>query len=238
LIGIIIYIVGVFFFGLVVQICLISKISKHSVLAITEIKEVASSLNLPKNIGEDSEKLFNDLLREGIAISHSAYCAAFACLFYVMKQDIACIAVSVKEFVRVLPLDKIDKPRCVWKAYKKIIVKKKEPPRLCTLRPMRFIDPIGQKLLITREARKIAEHIAEDAVKQNVHIGKHSVIVAAVCLYMATIVTGERRTQRQIADCAGITTVPMTNMLKHSFFENYDCSKFSKMHRSIEYYYS
>ena len=207
--------------------------------AIAQMKELAKSLNV-SDIAKEAERLFNEFFQKKIVISSSPYYAAFACLLYTMKRDVSCPPVAVREFLQALTsLGKEFKPKRIWKAYKKILEKKSDPPTLCSLRPVRFINPIARKLLLTKRAREIAKLIAKDAIKQGVHIGKFPTTIATACLYVAAnLVTGENRTQQETARCGGITIPAMMNIVKHPFFENYDYSRFSEMYRSIEYYYS
>jgi len=54
----------------------------------------------------------------------------------------------------------------------------------------------------------------KEAIKNELTSGRGPTGVAAAAIYMASILCGERKTQREVADVAGVTEVTIRNRYK------------------------
>ena len=79
---------------------------------------------------------------------------------------------------------------------------------------MNLIPRISDKLELTMLTRKVAVEILRNAREKRLFIGKSPMSLAAAALYIATVKTGERRTQQQIARAAQTTPVTIRNRFK------------------------
>src|SRR3989344_1663127 len=69
---------------------------------------------------------------------------------------------------------------------------------------------LNYQLLLELKAKKILK----EAVDEEVTSGKGPTGVAAAALYIAAVLEGEKRTQRDIADVVGVTEVTIRNRYK------------------------
>ena len=73
-------------------------------------------------------------------------------------------------------------------------------------------DPV-----VTRVCEKVqakAVDVLDDAAKHDVTSGKGPIGVAAAALYIAAVLKGEKKTQREVADAIGVTEVTIRNRYK------------------------
>lgn len=79
------------------------------------------------------------------------------------------------------------------------------------LNPIYFIDHIIYKLGLSERTEEVAKEICERFVKLGMHSGKMPEGIAAACVYIASWITGERRTQREISKVTGVTEPTIRN---------------------------
>lgn len=76
------------------------------------------------------------------------------------------------------------------------------------------IAKIASNADISEKIKRDAIKILNKAEKQNILAGKHPMGVAASALYLAGVYAGDVRTQKDVADAAGITEVTVRNRCK------------------------
>jgi transcription initiation factor TFIIB len=72
----------------------------------------------------------------------------------------------------------------------------------------------SNKLIISGRAEGIAIKILETAKKIKLTSGRGPTGIAAAATYVATVLTNERKTQREIAEIANVTEVTIRNRYK------------------------
>jgi transcription initiation factor TFIIB len=80
--------------------------------------------------------------------------------------------------------------------------------------PVEFVHRFGSELDLPGEAKKAAIDILKMARKERLTIGKDPKGMAAAAIYVASILTGARRTQLEIARTARVTEVTVRNRYK------------------------
>lgn len=80
--------------------------------------------------------------------------------------------------------------------------------------PMKCIARVASKSGLSEKTKRHAMNIMQAVVKEGMSAGKDPMGLAASVLYMASLETGENRTQTDIADAAGVTEVTVRNRYK------------------------
>jgi transcription initiation factor TFIIB len=80
--------------------------------------------------------------------------------------------------------------------------------------PIEFVHRFGSELGLLGDAKKTAIDILNMAREQRLTIGKDPKGMAAAAIYVASILTGQRRTQLEIARTARVTEVTVRNRYK------------------------
>ena len=80
--------------------------------------------------------------------------------------------------------------------------------------PADYIPRFASALKISPEAQSKSIEILEKAQKQELTSGRGPTGIAAAALYVSALLYGEKRTQREVADVAGVTEVTIRNRYK------------------------
>lgn len=80
--------------------------------------------------------------------------------------------------------------------------------------PADYISRFGSKLGLSGEIQAKAIEIINQAKEKGLNSGRGPTGVAAAALYIAAVLLGERKTQSEIADVAGVTEVTIRNRYK------------------------
>jgi transcription initiation factor TFIIB len=80
--------------------------------------------------------------------------------------------------------------------------------------PMKCIGKIANLAGISERTKRLAMKTMSDLVKMEVSAGKLPMGLAATVLYMSCLTNGENKTQKDIADVAGVTEVTIRNRFK------------------------
>jgi transcription initiation factor TFIIB len=80
--------------------------------------------------------------------------------------------------------------------------------------PRDYISRFCYELKLSLIVQSKTLEIIGCATKHELTSGRGPTGLAAACLYIATVLCGERRTQREVADIAGVTEVTIRNRYK------------------------
>lgn len=80
--------------------------------------------------------------------------------------------------------------------------------------PMKCIAKIANKAKLSEKTKRMAMKIMNDLIRKEISAGKLPMGLAATVLYMSCLANKESKTQRDIADAAGVTEVTLRNRFK------------------------
>jgi transcription initiation factor TFIIB len=80
--------------------------------------------------------------------------------------------------------------------------------------PMTYVSKIAERADISGQIQGLAIKILMDAKKNRVASGKDPMGLAAAALYIACLQSNEKKTQKDIAEDAGVTEVTVRNRYK------------------------
>lgn len=80
--------------------------------------------------------------------------------------------------------------------------------------PEKYVAKIANKAQISEKTKRAAVRIIGDIVRKEISAGKNPIAIAATALYLSCLENNENKTQKDIADAAGITEVTIRNRLK------------------------
>ena len=184
---------------------------RNLVLALSSIDRMTSTLGLPRIVRETAAMIyrkaaFKKLVRgrsvDGIAAS-SVYAACRQCHVPRTLDEISKVAnISKKELGRNY-------------RYVSIELELKLMPTL----PTDYIPRFCSALKLSNEVHHKALEILRHAAKQELTSGRGPTGLAAAAMYIASVICGERRTQRELAEVAGVTEVTIRNRYKELAYE-------------------
>jgi len=80
--------------------------------------------------------------------------------------------------------------------------------------PVKCIARIANKAELSEKTKRKATKILQTAEEQKISAGKDPMGLAAAALYVACVTNGENKTQRDVAEAAGVTEVTIRNRYK------------------------
>src|SRR3989338_10015228 len=80
--------------------------------------------------------------------------------------------------------------------------------------PVKCISRIASKAGLSEKTKRAATKILQTAEEQKISAGKDPMGLAAAALYVACVTNGENKTQRDVAEAAGVTEVTIRNRYK------------------------
>src|SRR2546426_690904 len=86
--------------------------------------------------------------------------------------------------------------------------------KLMPTKPQDYVSRFCSELKLSGEVQSRAVEILKDAQDKELTSGRGPTGVAAAAIYISSILCNERRTQREVADVAGVTEVTIRNRYK------------------------
>jgi len=174
--------------------------------ALSELQRVVSFLGLSRAIHEKIAKYYNEAVNRGLIRGRSIE-AVIAALTYAVTREMG----SPRTLEEILEVCNVNK-REVGRAYRYLA--RELGIRILPADPASFIPRFCTILGLSDKVQAKALEILKKAKKVGISSGKGPTGIAAAVIYIASVLAGERRTQREIADTLGITEVTIRNRFK------------------------
>jgi len=170
------------------------------------ISTMADRINLPKTITDRANQLFK-MVSDGKNLKgRSNDAIAAACLYIACRQE--GVPRTFKEIVAVSTVSKKEIGRCF-----KLILKAHDTP-VDLISTGDFMSRFCGTLSLSRDVQKAATCIAKKSVDLDIVPGRSPISVAAAAIYMASQASDDKRTQREIAEIAGVADVTIRQSYK------------------------
>ncbi|MGQ4873191.1 MAG: transcription initiation factor IIB [Promethearchaeota archaeon] len=179
---------------------------RNLLIATTELKRIASNLNLPDHVKEEALRIYKEAFRKKLLRGRSINGMVAACLYYAAK--IKRFPVTFDEIISQTNVS----DRNVRVCYSAIIRDLKlRPP---TTDPASLIPKYISLLGLDNEIAKLANQLIK-SFKEKVRIsGKDPKGICAGAIYLACKLRRIERTQREIAKVIGVTEVTLRSRFK------------------------
>jgi transcription initiation factor TFIIB len=184
----------------------IDSSDKTLAFALVEIDRMACALGLPNNIKEAASVLYRRAMKRGLIKGRSIEELVSAMIYITCRQY--GVPRTLKEIAEVSrsPLKKIRR------AY--IFLLRKLEIKLAPADPARYIPRFCSKLGLSAEIRERAMLILKDDEGTGMAKGWGPIGTAAAAIYIATVLSGEYRTEKEIAKVAGTTEITIRDRYK------------------------
>jgi transcription initiation factor TFIIB len=179
---------------------------RNLAFALSEITKIANSLNLPKNILETASVIYRKAVKEHLIRGRSIQGVTSAAIYVACRQ--CGLARTLEEIAQASSINKKE----VGRSYR-FLIKELDyfiPP----LKPSQYITKFSNQLTMQGKVEEIAQKILLTARDLKLTSGRGPTGIAAAASYIASVLTGERKTQREIAEIAQVTEVTIRNRYK------------------------
>ena len=179
---------------------------RNLAFALSEISKIANNLNLPKNILETASVIYRKAVKERLIRGRSIQGVTAAAIYVACRQ--CGVARTLDEIAQASTVNKKE----VGRSYRFLIKELNYfiPP----LKPSQYITKFSNQLTMQGKVEEIAHKILATAKELKLTSGRGPTGIAAAASYIASVLTGERKTQREIAEIAQVTEVTIRNRYK------------------------
>jgi len=179
---------------------------RNLAFALSEISKIANTLNLPKNILETASVIYRKAVKEHLIRGRSIQGVTSAAIYVACRQ--CGLARTLEEIAQASNINKKE----VGRSYRFLIKELNYfiPP----LKPSQYITKFSNQLTMQGKVEEIAHKILTTARDLKLTSGRGPTGIAAAASYIASVLTGERKTQREIAEIAQVTEVTIRNRYK------------------------
>ncbi|MBS7643123.1 transcription initiation factor IIB [Candidatus Bathyarchaeota archaeon] len=179
---------------------------RNLAFALSELSKMSSSLNLPKNILETASVIYRKAVKKRLIRGRSIQGVTAAALYMSCRQ--CGVARTLDEIAHVSTVNKKE----IGRSYR-FMVKELEtfvPPST----PSYYVSRFSNQLGLAGKVETIALRTLQVAGSMRLTSGRGPTGIAAAATYIASVLAGEKRTQREIAEIANVTEVTIRNRYK------------------------
>lgn len=179
---------------------------RNLAFALSELDRMASHLGLSRNVREAAAMLYRQAVEQKLIRGRSIEGVTAAALYAACRQ--CKVPRTLDEIASVSHVSKKD----VGRGYRFIAreLKIAVPPT----NPTYYIPRFASELNLTGEVQAKAIEILKLASDNGLTSGRGPTGVAAAALYIASVMSNERRTQRDVAEVTRVTEVTVRNRYK------------------------
>ncbi len=187
-----------------------SKIQKsrdrHLVTALNDIERISGLLNLPKNIREAASLLYRRIVENGLARGRSIELLSAAIIYITCRQFQ--VPRTLEEIAEATKLESKE----IGRSHR--FISRRLGIKLPPVTPISYIPRFGSILGVPPPVQQDAIELLRKVLSLGLSSGKGPMGIAASALYMACLNAGCRKTQREVAEAAGVTEVTIRNRFK------------------------
>ncbi|MEK6934210.1 MAG: TFIIB-type zinc ribbon-containing protein [Nanoarchaeota archaeon] len=183
-----------------------TSIERNLRLAMAELRRVASFLTLPSVVRDEASRVYNFVLQRGLVRGRSMESVIAACIYA------ACRSYNIPRTLDEIASASDVERKEIGRTYRFIVRKLKI--KVTPSSPKDYISRFSSILHLSPKAQNHALKILKKADVSELTSGRGPAGVAAAALYVAALINDEKKTQREVADVAGITEVTIRNRYK------------------------
>ena len=183
-----------------------TSIERNLKYALVELRRVSSLLNIPPSIEEEAARIYRLAVTKGLVRGRSMESVIVGAIY--IASRLFNLPRSLNEVTTKTNTNKRD----VGKTYR--FIARELAIKLLPSGPIDYIPKFANKLSFNAETQTQAVEILKIAQESELTSGRGPTGLAAAALYVASLITGEKRTQREIADVVGVTEVTIRNRYK------------------------
>ncbi len=183
-----------------------SSIDRNLAQAMNELERISDLLRLPKSVREEAAVIYRKAVEKGLVRGRSIESIVAASIYAACRR--LRIPRTLDEIAEYTKAGRKEVARCYRLLLKELEV------NVPIADPIDYIPRIGSQLGLQGKVMRRAAEILEQAKHKGITAGKDPAGLAAAAIYIAALLEDERRTQKEIAQVAGVTEVTVRNRYK------------------------
>ncbi len=183
-----------------------SSIDRNLAHALSELDRLASQLGLPRSVKETASVIYRNAINKHLIRGRSIEGMIAASAYAAARQRR--VPRTLGEIAHNSRITKKELGRCYRLMVYELSLK------IPLANPTDYIVRFAAELKVTGTTARRAIDLVTEAKEKGLTAGKDPTGLAAAAIYIAGILEGERRTQREIAETATVTEVTVRNRYK------------------------
>jgi len=184
-----------------------SSVDRNLAQAMAELDRLTDRIHVPAPIKERAAIIYRKALDNGLVRGRSIAAIAAASLYAACRHSET--PRTLKEVSAASRIRKKDVARCYRLLLRELDMK------MPVEDPVKCVSKIASKVDISMQTQRRAFDILKEARKRGMVAGKDPMGLAAASLYVACVLEGEKKTQKEIAEVANVTEVTVRNRYKN-----------------------
>ena len=185
------------------RVSIATSMERNLVIALAELDRVASSLGLPENIKESAALLYRKAVKEELIRGRLIESVVAAVIYAICR--IQGIPRTLDEISKASGIEKKE----IGRAYRFLKIELNLDVPLTN--PSQYVPKFATALRLGGSVQEEAIKLINKSLRKGLISGRGPTGVAAAALYIASAMFGEKRTQKEVADVAGVTEVTIRN---------------------------
>ncbi len=183
-----------------------SSVDRNLAQAMAELDRLSGKVYIPRPIKEKAAVIYRKALDKGLVRGRSIAAIMAAAIYAACRGGGTPRALH--EIAEASPVGKKDVARCYRLLLRDLDIHMSNPD------PLTYVSRIAERTGISGKAQGIAVRILREAREKRAVAGKDPMGLAAAALYVACLQNNETKTQKDIAEAAGVTEVTVRNRYK------------------------
>lgn len=179
---------------------------KNLKIALGELRRLSSYLNLPTSIEEEAGKIYTEAVQKNLVRGRSIESVVAGVVYAACRRQN--IPRTLDEIAEASGIDKKEIGRSYRYITRELRIK------ILPSNPVDYISRFASVLGYGPETQSRGVEILSQALTLDLTSGRGPIGIAAAALYIAGLLEGERRTQRDISEVSGVTEVTIRNRYK------------------------
>ncbi len=180
-----------------------NSVQRNLSIALTELRRIALYLNIPESLVEQAAVLYRKTVEKELIRGRLIEAVVAAVLYAVCRN--ANIPRTLNEMAEASGLTKKE----IGRNYRYLV--RELTMKVPLTNPIYYISRFASELNLSGEVQEEARKILNDAIAKGLISGRGPTGVAAAAVYIAALIRNEKRTQKQVANVAGVTEVTIRN---------------------------
>jgi len=179
---------------------------RNLAIALSELDRMASGMGLPRTVRETAAMIYRKAALKKLVRGRSIEGVTTAALYAACRQ--CHVPRTLDEISNIAHISRKE----IGRTYR--YVSRELGLKLLPTSPEDYISRFCSELKLSGDVRVKTLEILQEAAHRELTSGRGPTGMAAASLYIASVICGERRTQREVADVAGVTEVTIRNRYK------------------------
>ena len=180
-----------------------SSIQRNLSQAMMELDRLSDKVSVPRPVKERAAVIYRRALDKGLVQGRSIAGVVAASLYA------ACRITGMPRRLREISGASLVGWKDVARCYRLIL--RELNIQMPLVDPAGFLSKIADRAGVSGETRGLAVRVLQEAKERHALAGKDPIGLAAAALYIACMESGERKTQKHLANAAGVSEVTLRN---------------------------